>query len=155
MRRAVALVLGLLVTVSLLAATGCEGCRNAGYKSAIERALQQDALTGHEPSLDHTAAMRKVDLSGVPDDYRAAYADHIRAWEQAGKVHQSIVDLNNNGDLAAAAKEVFGPDAAPWSSREQAVSELTRLQQAASDDIHSTWARVEQVAGKYGAQVPQ
>jgi hypothetical protein len=155
MRREVALVLGLLVTVSLLAATGCEGCRNASYKSAIERALQQDALTGHEPSLDHTAAMHKVDLSGCPEDFRAAYANHIQAWEEAGKVHQAIVDLNNNGDLAATAKEVFGPDAAPWSSREQAASELTRLQKAASDDIHSTWAKVEQVAAKYGAQVPQ
>jgi hypothetical protein len=155
MRRAVALVLGLLVTISLVAATGCEGCRNAGYKSAIERALQQDALTGHEPSLDHTAAMRKVDLTGVPDDYRAAYENHIQAWDQAGKVHQAIVDLNNNVDLATATAAVFGPNATPWSSREQAASELDRMQKAASDDIHSTWARVEQVAGKYGATVPQ
>jgi hypothetical protein len=155
MRRALALMLGLLLSLPLLAAIGCQGCQNASYKSAIERALHEDALTGHEPSLDHTAAMQKVDLSGCPEDFRVAYTNHIQAWDQAGKVHQAIVDLNNNGDLAATAKEVFGPDAAPWSSREQAASELTRLQKAASDDIHATFLKVGAVATKYGAQVPQ
>jgi hypothetical protein len=155
MRRAAVLFLGLLVTIPLLATTGCQGCQNASYKTAIERALHEDALTGHEPSLDHTAAMRQVDLSGCPEDFRAAYTNHIQAWEQAGKVHQAIVDLNNNGDLAAAAKEVFGPSAAAWSSREQAASELGRLQKAASDEIHTTFLKVEAIAGKYGAQVPQ
>jgi ABC-type transport system involved in cytochrome bd biosynthesis fused ATPase/permease subunit len=155
MRRIAALFLGLLLTAPLLLTIGFLGCKSANYKASIERALHEDALTGHEATLDHTAAMQQVDMSGCPDDFRAAYADHIKAWEQAGKVHQAIVDLNNNGTLEAAAITVFGPHAAPWASREQAASELDRLQKAASNEIHTTWARVTAVAQKYGAQVPQ
>jgi ABC-type transport system involved in cytochrome bd biosynthesis fused ATPase/permease subunit len=152
MRRIAVLFLGLLLAAPLLVATGCQ---SASYKTAIEKALHEDALTGHEASLDHTAAMQQVDMSGCPDDFRAAYANHIKAWEQAGKVHQAIVDLNNGGTLAAAAADVFGPNATPWSSREQAASELDRLQKAASNEIHTTFARVTTVAQKYGATVPQ
>jgi ABC-type transport system involved in cytochrome bd biosynthesis fused ATPase/permease subunit len=154
MRRAAALVLGLFLA-PLLLINGCQAGQKASYKTAIERALHEDALTGHEPSLDHTTAMHQVDLSGCPDDFRTAYENHIAAWDQAGKVHQAIVDLNTNGDLAAAAVAVFGPNATAWSSREQAVSELDRLQKAASNNIHTTFLQVEAVAQKYGAQVPQ
>jgi hypothetical protein len=158
MRRAVALVLGLLVTVSLLAATGCQVDKNAAYKTAIEKALHEDALTGHEPTLDHAAEMRNVDLTGCPEDFRTAYTNHIHAWDDAAKAHQAVEELNSESDAATAAValgKIFGTDASAWSDRDQAVVVVTRLQKAASDAIHSTWATVQQVAAKYGAQVPQ
>lgn len=145
----------LLLAAPLLLVTGCQGSQNASYKAAIERALHEDALTGHEPSLDHTAAMHQVNLTGCPDDFRTAYEYHIAAWDEAGKVHQAIVDLNNNEDLATATAAVFGPNAPAWSSREQAAVELDRLQKSASNNIHTTFLQVEAVAHKYGAQVPQ
>ena len=158
MRRTVALFLGLAVTVPLLAATGCEGCQDFFYKAAIEKALHEDVLTGREPTYDHTAAMRKVDLSDCPPDFRVAYMQHIHAWDEAAKVHQAKAELDSDEDAAAAAgalATLFGSDETPWSDHVQAEAEVDRLQQQASDDIQTSWQNLEDVASKYGAQVPQ
>jgi hypothetical protein len=158
MRRTAALFLGLLFLAPLLVATGCDGCQSIFYKSAIEKALHEDALTGHEPTFDHTAAMRKVDLSDCPEDFRVAYTNHIHAWDEAAKVNQAKAELTSDEDAAAAAgalATLFGSDETPWSDHERAVAEVNRLQQVASDDIHGTWQVVEDVSAKYNAQVPQ
>jgi hypothetical protein len=56
----------LIVFLPILAAVGCTDFQNAIYKSAIEKALHEDVLTGREPTYGHNAAMRKVDLGRCP-----------------------------------------------------------------------------------------
>jgi hypothetical protein len=158
MRRLAILLIGTLATVSVLATVGCQSIQNAMYKSAIEKALQQDSLTGTDPTMEHAANMRKIDLSDCPPEFRVAYMKHIEAWEEAAKVRQAKTELDNQADAAAAAgvlATLFDSNATPWNDHLRAEQEVQRLDVLASADIHSTWETLEQIASKYGAQVPQ
>ena len=151
-------LLALTVVVATLAifATGCDSIQNAIYKSAIEKAIHEDSLTGHESSYDHTNAMRKVDLSNCPPEFREAYSKHIHAWEESAAVKQARAKLDTEADAAAVGgmlASIFGSDETPWSDHLQAIQELNRLDGIASGDIHTTWQSVEDVARKYGAQI--
>jgi len=50
---------------------------------------------------------------------------------------------------------LFGLDATPWAGHIRAEQRLRELDEQASSDIESTCRQVEDVAGKYGAQIPQ
>lgn len=153
--RCSAILLSICVSSSLLAATGCENLHRAKYKAAIEKALHDDALAGTDPTELHTTAMRKVDLSDCPDDFRAAYRKHIRAWEDKAKVHQAQAELDNGSDAAAVAgtlATLFGTDDAPWKDHVAAAKELDKLQWGATAEAGVTLRQVEEVASRYGAR---
>lgn len=155
MRRILSL---LIVGLPILAAAGCGVVREAMYKSAIEKAIHEDALTGKEPTSGHTDAMRKVDLSDCPRDFRIAYMNHIHAWDEAVAVYGAKMKLDRDEDAAAVGgivASIFGSDASPWSDHVRAQQEVQKLTAVASRDISSTWQQVESVASKYGAQVAQ
>lgn len=148
----------LILVLPILATAGCSAVQDALYKSAIEKALHEDALTGKEPTSGHTAAMRQVDLTDCPQDFRVAYMNHIHAWDEKVTVNQAKVKLDNEEDGAAVAgllAGLFGSNATPWSDHVRAEQEVQRLDAVASSDITSTWQQVELIASKYGAQVPQ
>lgn len=123
MKRMATAFLCLLTLVPVFALTACSGCQSMLYKPAIESALHQDALTGREPTDDHVASMRKVDLSNCPDDFRVAYVQYMQAWEQAAKVQKAKAELDSEADAAAAAgflATLFSSDATPWSDHMRA-----------------------------------
>jgi UDP-N-acetylenolpyruvoylglucosamine reductase len=155
MRRVAAL---LIASLTIPATAGCDHVQNAIYKSAIEKALHEDALTGTAPTSAHTAAMRKVDVTDCPQEFRVAYMNHIHAWDERAAVNQAKVKLDSEEDPAALAgmiASLFGSDAEPWGDHVRAEQEARRLEAIASSDLHSTWQEVERIASKYGAQVPQ
>jgi len=83
---------------------------------------------------------------------------HIHAWDEKAQVHDAQAKLANQEDAAAAAgvlATIFGSDATPWSDHLQAESQLQKYDSIASADVHSTFQEVENIASKYGAQVPQ
>jgi hypothetical protein len=156
MRGIVCVALALIACVPVALLAGCDSIQNAIYKSAIEKAIHEDALTGHEPTIDHVNAMRQVDLSDCPPEFREAYSHHIHAWEEAAQVQLAKAKLDNDEDSAAVAgilASVFDADATPWSDHVQAVNRVNQLQAQAHDDIQSTWQGVEDVARKYGVQI--
>ena len=158
MRRVAALSLCVLFLLPLLAIAGCEGCQNILYKAAIEKALHEDSLTGKDPSDDHVAAMRKVDLSGCPQDFNVAYVKYIEAWQLAAKVQKAKAELDNEADAAAAGgilATLFGSDETPWSDHLQAEARIAQLNLDAVSQIQSSWNTIGEVAAKYGAQLPQ
>jgi hypothetical protein len=158
MKRIAALLLCLLAVLPVAAISGCESIQNMLYKTAIEKALHEDSLTGKLPTDDHVAAMRKVDLSGCPSDFNVAYVKYIEAWEQAAKIQKAKTELDNDSDAAAAAgalATLFGSDETPWSDHVQAEARIGEMTQDANDQISSDWDSIEQIAAKYGAQVPQ
>jgi Flp pilus assembly protein TadD len=158
MRRVHAFLFTLVMSATVLSVSGCEGCQNQIYKSAIEKALHEDALTGKQPTYDHTAAMRKVDMTNCPEDFRVTYMRHIHAWDEASAVREAKQKLDNEQDAAAIAgtlASLFGSDETPWGDHIRAEQEVQRLAEIASRDISSTWQDVEEVASKYGAEVPQ
>ncbi len=147
----------LIVLMPILSTVACTDLENAVYKSGIEKAIHEDALTGNEPTYGHTAAMRKVDLSDCPQDFRVAYANHIHAWDERAAAHAAKVKLDNDEDASAVAgllSTLFDIDATPWSDHVRAENEVKRLESIASNDVHTTWQDVETVASKYGAQLP-
>lgn len=149
-----ALMLVSCVAIPLI--TGCDSIQNVVYKSAVERAIHEDALTGHEATIDHLNAMRAVDLSDCPPDFREAYSHHIHAWEEATRVQQAKARLESDEDSAALAgilATAFESDATPWSDHLQAVNRVDQQQARAEEGIRSTWQAVEDTARKYGARI--
>jgi hypothetical protein len=158
MRRTARVLVSALITACVIGAVGCEGMQNARYKTAIEQALHEDALTGTDPTPSHTSNMRTIDLSDCPPEFRVAYMEHIEAWEELVKVSQAKNELDSEADAAAAAgflSTLFSMNTTPWRDHVRAEAEVQRLGVAATADVHSTWETVEQIASKYGAQVPQ
>lgn len=152
------LYLPLLAMLAFTALSGCDAIQNTRYRSAIEKALHEDALTGKDPTPGHVAAMRQVDISDCPQEFRTAYMNHIHAWDEAAAVAQAKAKLDHDEDAAAfagALASLFNSDATPWSDHLRAEQEAERLTAVASKDIASTWQEIENLAGKYGARLPQ
>jgi len=157
-RRVAALSLCLLLSLPVLVLSGCEGCQNLLYRSAIQKALHEDSLTGKDATDDHVAAMRKVDLSGCPPDFNVAYAKYIEAWEFSAKVQTAKAKLDNESDAAAAAgllATLFGSDETPWSDHLAAEARLAQMNVDAANQIQSSWNAITEVSAKYGVQFSQ
>ena len=145
-----------LVGLVAVHATGCDSIQDALYRSAIQKAIHEDALTGHGQTMDHVNAMRQVDLSDCPPEFREAYSHHIHAWQEAAQVQLAKTELDNDEGPAVVEgvlATVFDLDASPWSDHVQAENQVSQLQAKARGDIQSTWQEVEDVARKYGVQM--
>lgn len=61
----------------------------SGYRDAIERVRRADIRAGSAGSVPATwAAVRAIDLSGTPDDFRLAYRRHVSAWSDRAAVER-------------------------------------------------------------------
>jgi hypothetical protein len=157
MRRITTLLTAVCLTLPLVAIMGCGILQHAIYKSAIEKALRDDALTGSEPTVGHTAAMRTIDTSNCPQEFRDAYIRHIHAWDQMAKIHKAELELNSQDDAAAAAgliATIFNSDETPFSDHIRAEEKLKQMDADASNDIRTTFQEVTDIANKYDARVP-
>lgn len=129
----------------------------ARYRSAIEKVLQMDLLTGTHATSEHTQGMRSIDLSECPLDFRVAYMAHIHAWDEAAAVMAANDKLNSNEDsdaIAGGLATLFSSDATPWQDHLNAKANIERLAAQADADIKSTFNQVEILAAAYGARVP-
>lgn len=150
------LLFASIAALCFISFTGCGWIQDQIYKSAIQKAIHEDTLTGHAATMDHVNAMRNVDLSDCPEDFRTAYSHHIHAWEEAAVVQQAKTKLDNEEDGAALGgllAAMFGSDDTPWADHQQAEQEVSQLSRKANGDIHSTWHEVEDAARKYGVQM--
>ncbi len=127
---------------------------------AVENVLQADAQTASiTDDTRHAQAMRAIDTSACPSDFRAAYLDHIFAWERYAKVTKAIADLNSedsvNVTLAfSALTALLGGSGTPILDHIHAAERLDELKAEASGQIHTTFERVQVVATAYGATLP-
>jgi hypothetical protein len=137
------------------------GAAVARTKAEVEDVLWLDAKTGS--LVDYTArvaAMRAIGLSGCPSDFKAAYTDHILAWEQAAVLQRRFADLTGDSDdpsrtsppppLSSWIKPGVWPTLQRW--REDL--ELRMLSARAHDRVHATFSTVKLIAKKYGAKAP-
>lgn len=132
------------------------------YKNAIESALREDANTSHVSNFaDRAEVMRGIDVSKCPPEYRAAYIDHIYAWQYAAKVqaawNQLESDRNVAGTIIAALidQAVDGSGKADIQNLADQEEQLKRLRAVASQQISDTFQKVERIAALYGASLPQ
>ncbi len=156
-RAAAAGLICLLSACIGVALAGCDDVQQSAYKAAIERALYEDSLTGHEPTYSHTESMRRLDLSACPDDFRVAYVRHIHAWDTVAAVQQAKAKLDSEEDTAALAglfATLADSAETPWTDHLQAEQKAAYLQRVVNAAVVSTWHDVEDVATRYGARLP-
>lgn len=127
---------------------------------AIEAALHADAQTGSiSDDTQRAQAMRAIDTSACPPDFRAAYLDHIFAWERYAKVTKAISDLNSDDSVnvtlaLSALTALLGGSGTPILDHIQAAERLDELKAEANGQIRATFERVQVVATGYGATLP-
>jgi hypothetical protein len=127
------------------------------YAPALEAALQADQQTsGYGMSSGRVTAMRAIDLSQTPADFREAYLEHIFAWERRVRADQAWKSLNteqNNRDTLAGGVvcALLDCNTNPIDSRLEAEERLKQEIQAASQEISATFQEVQRVAVRYGA----
>jgi len=101
----------------------------------IERILEADNLdTGTLTTREVVETIHGIPRGGAPDDFWTAYQAHVRAWER----------------FAAAEAEAETFQSGKREGLDQAVAEL----EAAEQGVGSSFAEVERVARRYGAQLP-
>lgn len=162
-------------TLSVLLLAALCSC-DSSPKSRIERVLAKDkqvcaevsAFESGDKPLDEilpvfvmkvdemTQAQKSIDLSGCPPDFVTAYIDHVRAWEDMAQVLRLRPKVPTGadaflggflrgmqGDITGGLGELQGQVRA-WAN--QVYSEQIK--------IRDRWRNVEDVAIRYGAQLP-
>lgn len=130
-------------------------------REAIERVLQEDARTNPgAPSVAEVVdRMRRIDLAGCPQDFRAAYVAHIHAWERFAAVERQAIALQSHRQSGEAFAEWLVRSAMgdPYGKIHESLEADRQLQQhvqEAKQQIQSTFQRVEALAIGYGAKLP-
>ena len=128
----------------------------------IEHVLQRDTTTtkGVKTVADIVVRMKTIDLSGCPNDFRAAYTTHIHAWELMAEVEKEAIAYKANFESAGAFVEAFirGAMMDPFGKAKEsyaAKKELKANYQKASTQVRNTFHRVEEIAVSYGASLPK
>lgn len=129
---------------------------------AIERVLQLDAKAGNGASTvsDVVAQMRAIDLSGCPEEFRAAYLGHIHAWEEMVIVEQAFSAYDAESNSAGALVEAFvrgflGDPLGKMNEDIAARKELQDQYRVARQGVRDTWHVLEKDAVARGAALPR
>jgi len=128
------------------------------YRRNIERVLAADKKTNENATSVSSvvAAMRKIDTSGCPNDFRSAFLAHIHAWENLGEVETAALrfkSTNESGEVMAESfiRGLLGDPLGKTTEIMQAQNQLQAAAQRASQEIKSTYRRVEEIAVLHGA----
>ncbi|MEA3040806.1 MAG: hypothetical protein QOC65_295 [Sphingomonadales bacterium] len=133
----------------------------AAHRAAIVAVLVADAQAGRLGSLARTAAaMRLIDVSQAPSDFREAYLLHTQAWEDTGRYDAELRYLNSPEASNEAwrrwwVETLRGTDGTPVTDLEAAKATTRDRRAQANERIHLTFQEVERIAVRYGAQLPR
>lgn len=137
------------------------GAKTSKIKN-IERVLNEDSTTteGATSVANVVTRMNAIDLSGSPNDFKAAYVAHIHAWELMADVEKEAIAYDANFNSVGAFLEAFlrGVMLDPFGKANEAIASQKQLRanyQRASDQIRDTFHRVEELAVSYGASLSQ
>lgn len=130
------------------------------YKTAIESILGQDVAASKAGSYPRIVmAMRNIDISPAPQDFRVAYEQHTQAWEHRSKLQDQWNNLTSDDHE----KQVLGwgivcglfscPNN-PIDSQVDIENAMKQLKAEDDEAISNTYDIVKQAAAKYGAHIP-
>ncbi len=135
--------------------------QNEAYRVAITEALRQDDVAGHtyRGATAVAAAMRQIDLSETPAEYRIAYFDHIAAWENYGKLQDEYANLSSDDSESNVVASSFlcsllSCGATPIKDRIDLLNRLRAAMVQANNEIGTTFHAVERIAVSYDAALP-
>lgn len=136
-----------------------EAERREARRVSIEAVLNADSHTNYTAVSDRLTAMRAIDTSQTPDDFRQAYLNHINAWDRYGRARDAMAELTSDEQLTSVVLQeafnvVFDLGGSPVGNYTDAINRLKVLQDKASEDINSTFQAVESIAVGYGATLP-
>ena len=156
----------------------CSTFRERAYSTEIQKVLTADR-TAHVQAfqrrnidklpprtapliiMQYTAAMRQIDCTKAPTDFRVAYLEHIQAWEGMAEEMKRRPEAGDLGTLLGVGMALahshplaaLGSIAATELARTgSSKSELKRI---AHDRIRETWNKVELAAAQHGVSIPQ
>ncbi len=124
----------------------------------IERVLAEDAKTtpGATSVAQVVTRMRAIDLTDCPNDFKAAYLAHIHSWEAMGGIEQEAIAFKTESESGGAMVESFfrgmlGDPLGKMNEINAAQGHLKARYEYASQELKSTYNRVEEVAVAHGA----
>ena len=152
----------LILLAAPLSCIGCDAAQKSlqeeMYKQSIQKVMHESNLTGTEPSDEHTATLKTIDLTNCPPEFRFAFVKYIHAWEEEAAVRKAEVKLNDD-ELPSAGEELlaqaFGLDAKPWQEHQDAVQQVQTYKLRAESDLRLTAQDLDDLAVKYGVKVRQ
>ncbi len=130
------------------------------HKDAVQQVLRADSRSTTNVSSVSAVVirMRRIDLSKCPNDFKAAYMEHIHAWELLADVERDAIAFDRDFNSGGAMFEAFvrGLMLDPFGKAREATAEQNRLKanyQMATTEIRETFQRVERSGTTYGAQL--
>jgi hypothetical protein len=145
-------------SLSPVPASSTKALEENSHRRNIERVLAADRKANESATSVSTvvAAMRKIDTSGCPNDFRAAFLAHIHAWENLGEVETAALRFKSTSESGEVMAESFirgllGDPFGKTNEIMQAQNQLQAAAQNASQEVKSTYRRVEEVAILHGA----
>ena len=171
-------VVAVLVLASLIFFVRFLGCHNSGSdsagssiteqplskaelsKAAIEKVLKLDRFTGFEAesATNVIYKMRQIDLGKCPSDFRAAYVQHIHAWEELVSLEQEVKLINGRMTAVPTVLESFIRGFVfDFSMLFEANDQAGELQQrfiAGAEKVRDSFQKVEKIAVGYGVMLP-
>ncbi|SEB97749.1 hypothetical protein [Terriglobus roseus] len=131
------------------------------YKAAVERVLQLDDRTSAIRDLpQRVSAMKNIDTSECPPEFRSAYLDHTDAWLELARARQARSELASDGSIESTLiRSLFasanGSSETPVEDLLRSDAGLAQMESNASQRISSTFAVVQKIAFQYGAALPK
>jgi len=105
----------------------------------------------------YVMALRRIDFSGCPDDFRQAYLKHIHAWDKMiPALEQTQLHKMESESIGAFIEGLIRGlvfDFGMLEEDKQARNAIIERIQSAQEAVQNTWHKVEEIAVHYGAQV--
>jgi PBP1b-binding outer membrane lipoprotein LpoB len=139
-----------------------EANKKSAFKACVERVLLADSAANSSNRTNNQVAqaMRLIDTSDCPSDFRQAYEKHTYAWENSGKIEAAEAYLNSKESRESTiAQSIFetiiGSEKTPLLDHLAAERELARLKSIASQEIRDTFQLVRSSAILHDAKSPE
>jgi len=132
------------------------------YHSAVSTLKGQnlapdDFCDQHSQLIDRlVTAMKNIDMSGCPDDFRQAYLKHIQAWHEFGQAFAGHPHITSDGEgvfgtvLTAALTEDADSTLNYMAGIEQQNNDFVNTLKEQSKSISDSWNEVQSSALAYG-----
>ena len=174
-RRAVIAILVLVSAIFLMRITSCGNSDNDANlssnsgeplskaeisKAAIEKVLKQDSFTSfNQESINSIIRnMRQINLADCPNDFSAAYIEHIHAWGEVVTYEEEVElakgRMNSYSVLAESFVRGLTFDATVVSEANDEIEELQKKGVAISARIRRSFETVQDIAIAHGAKLP-
>ena len=129
-------------------------------KAAIEKVLKQDSYTSFDQESINgiIGRMRQIDLADCPNDFSAAYIEHIHAWGEVVTYKEEVElakgRMNSYSVLAESFVRGLTFDATVVSEANDEIEELQKKGVAISARIRRSFETVQDIAIAHGAKLP-